>query len=603
MLESRESSYPLLSSFLCLTATMRRLLHSHFFTRHRAAKAIAAASALVLLGLAVKPAPKSNAGILDTPATVQKKPQATSSARVLQRQQQVRQVRSENFDLERFPLTTRNASHWRHLLWTTAVVEPQEPFVAEALNKILAQSVRSNLSDTEEQIIDMAMKVATQLYLSDPSFYGSLGQRFLETIDQSTDPEWVAVALSGLAKGGMVATELQRMGNQVKSRFPGWATNMFLQTTLQEIDDATVPQDLPPLRELLTWTIAPQQLHLYVLCRPNRKILCRAILKDRRGEFVQQDGKLWSVPLLLESIHSLGWNFTRGQTPQGIYRIEGIVPQPDDEFFRAYGQFSLVNLFVPFEEGVKQFIPGRPGRFAGSLEAYQALLPPSWRGYRPIQQTYWAGRSGRSLFRIHGSGESPDFFTGKDKNYPDSYEWNPTIGCLSARELYSDRGQLLQSDMPKILRALQAAGGKSFTGYLMVVDVPTDGKEPVSLDTIKSTIASSQARSQNRHNQKHLRAIVLAKSKTANKSPLTAHKLSKPHKLANATLTSQKHRLLLAQSVNSIRDTQKHLAILMSNLDQLGDEATPVPGTPPRSRSQPVVKKAAEPLKSMPISY
>lgn len=576
---------------------MRRFLHSHIFTRPRTVKAIAAASALVLLGLAVKPAPKSNAGILDTPATAQKKPQATSSARVVQRQQQIRQVRAENFDLERFPLNQRNSSHWRHLLWTTAVVEPQEPFVAETLNRILAQTVRPNLSDTEKQIIDIAMKVATQLYLSDPNFYGSLGQRFLETIDQSTDPEWVAVSLSGLAKGGMVATELQRMGNQVKSRFPVWTTNVFLQTTLQEIDDATVPQALPPLRELLTWTIAPQQVHLYVLCRPNRRVLCRAILKDRNGQFVQQDGKLWSVSLLLESIHSLSWNFTRGQTPQGIYRIEGTVPQPDDEFFRAYGQFPLVNLFVPFEEGVKQFIPGRSGRFAGSMEAYQALLPPSWRNYRPIQQTYWAGRSGRGLFRIHGSGESPDFFSGKDKNYPNSYEWNPTIGCLSARELYSDGGQLLQSDMPKILRALQTVGGKNFTGYLMVVDVPTDGKEPVSLDAITSEIASSQTRSQNRHNQKHQRAIVLTKRTPPHKPTSNADRLAK------TALSSQKHRLLLAQSVKSIRDTQKHLAVLVNSLDRLSHHSGSGLVKSSQAQPRPATRESAETLKPMPIAY
>lgn len=582
---------------------MRRFLRSHFFTRHRTAKAIAAASALVLLGLAIKPAPKSSAGILDTPATAQKKPQATSSARVLQRQQQVRQIRPENFDLARFPLEKTNESHWRHLLWTTAVVEPQEPFVAEALNKILAQTVRPDLSDTEKEIVDMAMKVGTQLYLSDPNFYGAIGQRFLETIDQSADPEWVAVSLSGLAKGGMVATELQRMGNQVKSRFPAWTTNIFLQTTLQEIDDATSLQPFPPLKDLLTWAIAPQQLHLYVLCRPNRRILCRAVLKDRSGEFVQQGSKLWSVPLLLESIHSLGWNFTRGQTPQGIYRIEGTVSQDNDEFFRAYGQFPLVNLFVPFEEGAKQFIPGRPGRFAGSLEDYQALLPPSWRSYRPIQQTYWAGRSGRGLFRIHGSGESPDFFSGKDKNYPNSYEWNPTIGCLSARELYSDKGQLLQSDMPKILRALQTAGGKNFTGYLMVVDVPADGKEPVSLEMVKDAIASSQARSHNRYNQKRQRAAVLAKSKTINKPTLMARELSKPHKSVKAALVSQKHSLLLAQSVSSIRDTQKHLAVLLRSLDRLDNESIPVPAVSPRSQPQPVIKQAAEPLKSTPIAY
>lgn len=60
-----------------------------------------------------------------------------------------------------------------------------------------------------------------------------------------------------------------------------------------------------------------------------------------------------------------------------------MVPAAEDEYFRAYGQFPLVNLFVPFEAGAKQFIPGTPGTFNGSLDQYQALLPPTWRAYRP----------------------------------------------------------------------------------------------------------------------------------------------------------------------------------------------------------------------------
>jgi hypothetical protein len=148
-----------------------------------------------------------------------------------------------------------------------------------------------------------------------------------------------------------------------------------------------------------------------------------------------------------------------------------------------------VNLYVPFEAGAKQFLPARSGSFSGSLEDYKALLPVSWREYRPIQQSFWAGKAGRGLFRIHGSGESTDFFSGKDKNYPDSYNWNPTIGCLSAKEIYSDQGKLLQSDMPVILNALQRVGGERFTGYLVVIDVPTDESGPVSLDLIQGAIA------------------------------------------------------------------------------------------------------------------
>lgn len=157
------------------------------------------------------------------------------------------------------------------------------------------------------------MKVANQLYLGDPTFYSALGQRFLETIEQSQDPEWVAKSLSSLAKGGMQPSELQRLAEKTKSRFPQWSSNVVLQATLIDIVNSANAQSLPPLKDLLKWEVADNQIHLYVLCRGDRRILCRAVLKDRTGQWVRQEGKLWSVPLLLESIHGLSWNFTRGK--------------------------------------------------------------------------------------------------------------------------------------------------------------------------------------------------------------------------------------------------------------------------------------------------
>jgi hypothetical protein len=456
-------------------------------------EAIVLMSLLVLGGLTLKTASRSHAGSLSSSAKQSEKPQATSTARILQRQKQERQVRAENYNFEQFPIGKAHEQHWKHLLWTTAIVEPKQPFVVEALNQILAMTVRSGLTDVETRTVDMAMKVANQLYLGDPSFYSALGQRFLDTIEQSQDPEWVAKSLSSLAKGGMQAGELHRLAERAKIRFPQWEDNVFLQTTLMDITSSVDRTALPPLKDLLTWEVADQQLHLYVLCRPDRRILCRAILKDREGQWVRQPGKLWSVPLLLESIHGLSWNFIRGQTPQGIFRIESVVPAAEDEFFRAYGQFPLVNLFVPFEPGAKRFLADAPGTFSGSLKQYQALLPPSWRAYRPLQQSYWAGKAGRSLFRIHGSGESPDFFRGKDKNYPDSYNWNPTLGCLSAQELYDEKGKLLYADMPKVLETLQMVGGKNFAGYLIVVDVPGSEKTPIALDKVEAAILQSRS--------------------------------------------------------------------------------------------------------------
>ncbi|MDX2228642.1 MAG: hypothetical protein NW220_03330 [Leptolyngbyaceae cyanobacterium bins.349] len=542
----------------------------------RRLEAIAAVTVLVLLGLTIKPSPRTQADSLDTPPTQEKKVQATTTARVLQRQKQLRQIRPENYDLERFPVTANHEDHWRHLLWTTAVVEPREAFVAAALNQILTLTTRPGLSTAAVKTVDQAMKVGTQLYLSDPNFYGSIGQRLVETIEQSPDPEWVAVALSGLAKGRFAATELLRLSTSVKARFPGWTTNVYLQTTMQEIADSTNAQNPPPLKDLLEWEIAPQQLHLYVLCRPDRRVLCRAVLKDRDGKFVQQGDGLWSVPLLLESIHGLGWNFTRGQTPQGIYRIEGVVPQPDDEFFRAYGQFPLVNLYVPFEAGAKAFLPQQPGPFTGSLADYTGLLPLAWRNYRPMQQSFWAGRAGRGLFRIHGSGEAVDFFRGKDRTVPESYNWNPTIGCLSARELYNEKGQLIHADMPKILQALKIVGGRNFAGYLVVVDVPATEPAPISLKTIEAAIGTSSrrvSRARRKGPTAKMQQVVWRRSRSV------------PQKTS-----------VLQQSVESSRKVQSQVATLSAHLARLGQLGR---GPTNTQRIKPVVAE----LEPLPIAY
>lgn len=415
-------------------------------------------------------------------------PQAVETTQTQYRQQQVQQVRPESYDLNLHPLTDENEEYWRNMLWTTAIVEPQERYVGEAIAQLLFYAARSNLSRAQSRVVETALQVGTQLYLSNPTGYASVGNQFLTILEYSPDPEWSAMALSALVQAGAEPSQWQAWVATLQQRFPQWADNVYLFTTLRDVASLDNPSPLPPLDDLLGWTIAPNELQMYVFCTADRSDLCQAVLKDGNGEFVREaDGQLWAVPLLTRSLHGLSWNFTRGETPQGIYRIEGVRP-PNSETFRAYGQFPLVKLFVPFEEDVQAFIPGQPGTLSGGMAAYQSLLPPSWRSYLPIQQTYWAGRAGRGLFRIHGSGEDPSFFT-NTQFYPDSALWNPTIGCLSAQELYDAGGRLLQADMPVILNALTALDGQNFTGYLIVVEVPTANDLPVSLDEIEGAIA------------------------------------------------------------------------------------------------------------------
>ena len=413
-------------------------------------------------------------------------PQATAPARVKQREQQVNQTRPDRYDLKRYPVTDANERYWRNLLWSTAITEPQLASVDAAIAQILSLSTRRNLSGAQGRTLEMAMQVGTQLYLSNPAQYDGVKQQFLQTLKRSSDAEWVAMSVSALVQGGADAGQRSQWRNLIQQRFPRWRNHPALFVTLQTIETLDRPRTTPPLKDLLTWTIAPGQLQMYAICRPDRGVLCQTVLKDRQGQFIRQNGQLWSVPLLTRSLHGLSSVFTRGQTPQGIYRLEGSVPQPDTEFFRAYGTFPLVKLFVPFEPGVKAFLPNRPSQIGG-LSAYQSLLPPTWRNDFSMQQSYWAGKAGRGLFRVHGSGEAPTFFTNNSR-YPDSAGWNPTIGCLSALELYDQAGRLQQADMPKILTALTAAGGQNFSGYLIVVETPDQAKKPISMQEIEAVL-------------------------------------------------------------------------------------------------------------------
>jgi hypothetical protein len=422
---------------------------------------------------------------------------SNSSARSWQKQSRLVQMRPENFDLTLYPIIDANEGYWKNLLWDASIAEPKDDFVAKSLSEIVALTARPNLSNSQSSIVEAAMQVSTQLYASNPKHFSTIRNSFEQALERSSNSQWVAMSLSGLTKGDISTSELMRLGDRVKQRFPLWYRDVLLYTTLKEIDRQVAADTTPPLADLLNWKIAPDRFHLYVICQSNRQVLCQTVVKDRHGEFVRENGKLWSVPLLLRSLHHLSWNFTRGQTPQGIYRIEGTVPQPDTEYFRAYGQFPLVKLFVPFEGGVKEFLPGQKGTFRGNIQQYQALLPASWQNYLPMQQSYWAGLYGRSLFRIHGSGEGSNYFPSNPPQLGNN-TWSPTIGCLSALEVYDDRGNLSQSDMPKILSTLTNLGGSSLSGYLIVVEVPGDAKNPISLETIQASIKETSTTSSSR---------------------------------------------------------------------------------------------------------
>jgi hypothetical protein len=400
---------------------------------------------------------------------------ATASAREDQKKENLSLLRPDRFDLNSNPINDLSANFWKQALWAVALEEPKDPQIESALTKILG------LSDSlhQEKILKRAFQTTSELYLAQSGVSPSLKDSFLQIIKNGHNPQWVAMSLEALVSKEPNSPDVTNWVDIVRTRF-STTNNLLLETTLRDIASQINSPNLPPLKDLLTWQIAPNQSQLYVFCRPDRNILCTAVLKDRQARFIYDGGSLWSVPLLTRSIHQLRSQFEHGQSPAGIYRIEGTMPRPENSYFRAFGQFPLVKLFLPFEDGANRPLPRK-------LEAYQSLFPNSWRGYFPMEQTYWAGKIGRGLIRIHGTGEAENFFASSGR-FPASYGWNPAIGCLSALEVYDKSGRLEKADMPKILQAISQASSGIVEGYMILVEIPSDSNKPVTTDEILSLI-------------------------------------------------------------------------------------------------------------------
>lgn len=405
-------------------------------------------------------------GATTLPSLSQPQPLATQAARTEQLQREQQRLQPHHYDLNRYPLTADHQTHWRRLLWATALQQPQPPYVFHALRQILSRAGARNLTPTETQVITQALQVSNLYLRQHPHTRPQLQTSLLQVVQNSPHPRWVALALNSLVRSGSLTPAQQEQWlRQTRQRFP--QPGDLLATVLHDLAQPPVPT--PPLEDLLAWQAQPGEMQLYVFCRKNRWVPCTLIVKNNQGEFDREGGQVWSRRLLLQSVYALDWAFTYGQTPQGLQRVAGITETRTGELFRAYGQFPLVQLFLPFEAGVKEFFPGEPGPWRGSLADYQQRLPPSWRDYPPLHQSYQAGRLGRSLLRIHGTGDAPELFArpaGVD------HLWNPALGCLTALELYNSAGELHQGDMAEILRVLDRASGGSFRGYLLVVELP-----------------------------------------------------------------------------------------------------------------------------------
>lgn len=164
------------------------------------------------------------------------------------------------------------------------------------------------------------------------------------------------------------------------------------------------------LQELINFS--NNRLSIFAILNKNRKIPGVLLIRKADGSFVAHNESIWHIPILGLSGRGLSFNHSNGCTPTGVYTIDSVMPEANNNF--DFGEFRRL---------IVNFIPE-----SRSEAELQKLLPKSHHNKSWWKPSIVARELGRSLLRIHGTGR-------KNLNpFNAFFPLVPTSGCLATNE-------------------------------------------------------------------------------------------------------------------------------------------------------------------------
>lgn len=170
------------------------------------------------------------------------------------------------------------------------------------------------------------------------------------------------------------------------------------------------------------------------------------------------DETIWEAPQLARAITNLPFYLTNGNTPQGLYVLDGFGISENDWI----GPTTNLQMRMPFETNRIHFFAGDSTK--NWEEGYKSLLGP-FKNKTQLWESFIAGKLGRTEIIAHGTTIDPTWY----KNQP-YFPNTPSLGCLCSPEFWNEKGIRTKSSQEEWIQVLQSLGGGQ-QGYLLVVDV------------------------------------------------------------------------------------------------------------------------------------
>jgi len=392
-------------------------------------------------------------------------PNATDSERGKFKQDLVQNTILKNLSTE---LTSENESRWQAAFWGMEISLHQSDSALHSLKRAFSRF--------PERTPTFQRALLEAVYCLYPNEF--LWEIF-QVAQETASPKLFAMAIHYLNR--LMPERQHEFQKLLENRFPEWQFQPILFMLHDDLKAAQQP--LPPVVDLLKHPFATGKTIIYCFQRRDRNYPGLTVIKRPDGKFVRtQDGDIFHISHLARAIANLPGYITNGNTPQGIFSIQGI----DVSSNVFIGQTPNLQLVMPHEVSIQKFFHN--AKFADTIwteDHYRRLLPESWRSYLPIYEAYYAGKAGRTEIIAHGTTIDPEFYAAQPY-YPNT----PSLGCLTAKELWSGKdGQCLISDQLRFIQAFRSAGSKE--GFLVVVELD-DKRQPVVLDEVIVELLKSQ---------------------------------------------------------------------------------------------------------------
>ena len=366
-------------------------------------------------------------------------------------------------------LTATTEKNWQAAFWAMELINYKSPW---ANNKI-----RSAFDSIEIRSTDFQRAALELIYTLQSKEHTSAVHKLLLQTGNSKVFAMCAEYLLLFDNSKSLNTELSTITHQKISTVKEPNNYAILYSLSRQLGDRITGTILPTLNPgpLFAADYLKGNVLVYSIQRKNRNYPGIAIVKDKNGNFITDNqANIFTVPQLARSITNLPGYLTNGNTPQGLFRMDGFEVSKST----FIGPTENIQLTMPNETSIAHFIKDSTATDTlFTYPLYANLLPESLKNYQPLYESFQAGMAGRTEIIAHGTTVNTEYY--KKQSY---YPLTPTLGCLCTKEIWSTvDGSRLESDQQKLVDAVKKAGGAD--GYYIVVEID-DQQKPVSLKEI-----------------------------------------------------------------------------------------------------------------------